>query len=33
LSGLPPSLQIGEKIAVRMHQERTIIEQAPGRSR
>ena len=33
LSGLPPSLQVGEKIAVRMHQGRAVIEQAPGRSR
>ncbi|HEX4133804.1 MAG TPA: DEAD/DEAH box helicase family protein [Bryobacteraceae bacterium] len=33
LNGFSASLQIGEKIAVRMHQGRTIIEQAPSRSR
>jgi hypothetical protein len=33
LSGLSPSLQIGEKIAVRMHQGRAVIEQGPGRAR
>jgi hypothetical protein len=33
LSGLPPSLQVGEKIAIRMHQGRAVIEQGPGRAR
>jgi hypothetical protein len=33
LSGLPPSLQVGEKIAVRIHQGRAVIEQGPSRTR
>ncbi len=33
LNGLPPSLQIGEKIAVRMQQGRPVIEQGPYRAR
>jgi len=33
LNGLPTSLQIGEKIAVKTHQGRAIIEQVSGRGR
>jgi hypothetical protein len=33
LDGLPPSLQVGEKVAVRMQQGCAIIEQGPSRGR